>query len=76
MECEPTGYSGWFFYHSTEWEPTGLVTMDDVFNHPVEWVTTGLATVDDFIFIIYFMFYMLCGPISASPQVSTGKPLA
>ena len=50
--------------------------MDDLFNHPMEWETTGLATVDDFIFIIYFMFDLFCGPISASPQVSTGKPLA
>ena len=65
-----------FFLPFTEWEPSGVVTVNDLFYHSMEWETTGLTTVDDFKFIIYFMFDLFCGPISASPQVSTGKPLA
>ena len=43
---------GDLYYHSTEWEPTGKVTVDDMFYHSTEWEPTGEVTVNDFFTIL------------------------
>ena len=40
------------FYHSTEWETIGVVTVDDLFYHSTEWEPIGVVTVDDFFTIL------------------------
>ena len=35
------------FHHSTECDPTGVVTVDDLFHHSTECDSTGLVTLND-----------------------------
>ena len=37
------------FHHSTECDPTGVVTVDDLLNYSTKCEPNVLATVDDFI---------------------------